>query len=99
MRLYSIHDCLPVRYDEWVKLKNAATGELHLEYTFRALNPDEEITIFYAEDEDDPELKPKLKGETYRPLKGSVFPPSNWQTPDGLLKTPSDKLQLEYMYV
>jgi hypothetical protein len=42
--------------------------------------------------------KPKERGETYWPLKGSVYPPSNYVASKNAKRAPPQKLELEFVY-
>jgi len=85
-------------FDSWIKLTKAKKGEIHLSVSFRLLQEGENVQVEIAEDENDAELKVKQKGDTYWPLKGSVYPPSEWKAPSDILKAPNQALSLEFVY-
>jgi hypothetical protein len=98
-------------FDSWIKLNKTKKGELHLSISFRLLQEGENVQVEIAEgkenlflptnyfkDENDAELKIKQKGDTYWPLKGSVYPPSEWKAPADVMKAPNQALTLEFVY-
>jgi len=86
--------------DEWVDLKNTKKGSIHVEYSYRPLEDNETITIIYDEDENDPEFRrdrTQEQGIRYWPLKGSVFPPSDFKPAADAFKLPTQQLELEFI--
>lgn len=86
-------------FKDWIPLNNVKSGQIYVEVETRPLKEGEEIQVFYAEDENDAELrKARERGETYYPLKGSIYPPSNWKPDVHHDKLPPVDLKLEFAY-
>eukprot|EP01114_Cavostelium_apophysatum_P005619 TRINITY_DN1680_c0_g1_i2.p1 TRINITY_DN1680_c0_g1~~TRINITY_DN1680_c0_g1_i2.p1 ORF type:complete len:1023 (-),score=268.98 TRINITY_DN1680_c0_g1_i2:52-3120(-) len=83
----------------WISLQKVKQGQVHIAIAFRPLGENETVDIAHEDEENDTELgKAKERGETYWPLKGSVYPPTNYSPSRNAKRPPSQTLELEFVY-